>query len=154
MYDNIPDNAHEDNEFSDFHDSDLDPSYNPNDEDLTEHHEGQRKKSDKESAKGSTDMKCFTFDTPSLVSPVSLYKPKLWTFNLTVGDEQGISYHMMWNETIHAKRGANEIGSCLLKVLEQISTSNQNLKHLVFWSDSCGRQNKNSFISVMFSVFL
>lgn len=40
-----------------------------------------------------------------------------------------------------AGRGAQEVGSCLIKHIK--NNLNHNIKDLVLWSDSCGGQNRN-----------
>lgn len=84
------------------------------------------------------------------------YKSKLNNYNFTLTElsqkEPGIknrSYDQVhcyfWNET-DAKRGANEIGSCLFQYLQQISENNDGGCDVVFYSDNCCGQNKNKFI--------
>ncbi|XP_050512967.1 uncharacterized protein LOC126888649 [Diabrotica virgifera virgifera] len=116
----------------------------------------QAKKQDKLLAQKTKEMKCFTFDlqqclpTPFLKSSVAFYKRQLWTFNLTVMDENGKSKHFMWHECT-AKRGANEVGSCLYKVCLELPPE---VTHVVLYSDTCGGQNKNSHISSMIMSIL
>ena len=54
----------------------------------------------------------------------------------------------MWHEGI-AKRGANEISSCLLAHIQSLPSS---VESLTFFSDSCSGQNKNSIVALMFSI--
>lgn len=49
----------------------------------------------------------------------------------------------MWHETI-AQRGANEIGSCLLRFIEEMVNCGK--KSFVFYSDNCAGQNKNRYL--------
>lgn len=50
----------------------------------------------------------------------------------------------MWPEsTAHACRGANEVASCLNRFITSIP---KGVKTAVFYSDTCGGQNKNSFV--------
>ncbi|XP_036326739.1 uncharacterized protein LOC118739490 [Rhagoletis pomonella] len=115
------------------------------------------KKNDKGKSLNDTTLKVFCFDlqqclpTPLLRTSLSFYKRPLWTFNLTMHDiatNQPICY--MWHEAI-TKRGGNEIASCVFTHLLQI---NANANHVVFYSDCCPGQNKNSFIATMFAVFM
>lgn len=53
----------------------------------------------------------------------------------------------MWDETV-AKRGANEVGSCLLDYIENFAT--QGAEEFRFWSDNCAGQNRNRFVFAMF----
>lgn len=117
----------------------------------------ESKNKDKECAKLDSTLKVFTFDlqqclpTPFLKSSVSFYKRPLWTFNLTVHDcdtNEPICY--MWHEGL-ANRGGNEISSCIYSHLQNISTL---VKHIIFYSDSCPGQNKNSIISTMFETYM
>lgn len=115
------------------------------------------KKKDKELAINSENIKMFTFDlqqclpTPYLRAALFFYKRPLWTFNLTVHDgatKKALCY--IWNETI-AKRGANDIGSCIFKCLLDLPNS---VRHIVLYSDSCPGQNRNSYLCAMFEKVL
>lgn len=91
---------------------------------------------------------CFdlqkTLPTPVLTCNRVYYARQLWTYNLDIhdlGENQGFMF--MWHEA-EASRGSHEIGSCLLKYVEQLPPS---VKHLIAFSDNCGGQNKNQYIS-------
>lgn len=56
----------------------------------------------------------------------------------------------MWHEAI-AKRGGNEVASCLYEHLKALPVD---VKNITFWSDSCFGQNKNSFVALMFAMFV
>ena len=47
----------------------------------------------------------------------------------------------MWSEDI-AGRGSNEVGSCILKHLQDMNLS-LSVTHLITYSDSCGGQNRS-----------
>ena len=57
----------------------------------------------------------------------------------------------MWYESV-AARGANEIASCLFRFL--MECVGPEIKKVVLYSDSCGGQNKNSYVSAMFAYLL
>lgn len=84
--------------------------------------------------------------TPKLTVGPAFYKRKLLSYNLGVhscSDNQG--YMMVWDETT-AKRGAEEICSCILKYL---SVSQIRAEELHIITDNCRGQNKNwTFISM------
>ncbi|CAH2104535.1 unnamed protein product [Euphydryas editha] len=85
----------------------------------------------------------------ALSSSVAFYKRQLWTFDLTVHDNKtGKAVCYVWYETI-AARGANQIASCLFKHLQTYVP--ENTKHVIFYSDTCGGQNRNSHVSSMFT---
>lgn len=117
----------------------------------------EQKRVDKENARQNNDMGAFAFDlqqclpTPFLRNSVSFYKRQLWTFNLTIHDlKTNDSGCFMWHEGI-ARRGGNEIASCVFKHLQSLPSS---VTKITFYSDSCSGQNKNSFVSAMFLLFI
>lgn len=103
-------------------------------------------------------IQCFTFDlqktleTPSLSTSVAYYKRQLWTFNLCVYDEiHRIAYMYIWSENV-ASRGAQEIGSALLYHFKHNLPAPTD--HIILYSDSCGGQNRNIKLTLMFKKFL
>lgn len=91
---------------------------------------------------------CFdlqkTLPTPVLTCNTVYYARQLWTYNLDIHDLGGNHSSMfMWHEG-EASRGSHEIGSCLLKYVQQLPPS---VKHLIAFSDNCGGQNKNQYIA-------
>ncbi|KAK9752739.1 hypothetical protein QE152_g3935 [Popillia japonica] len=116
------------------------------------------KNNDKSLTKSDPTKQTICFDlqqclpTPDLQSGESFYKRVLWTFDLTIHDcDDSQAYCYLWHETL-AKRGGNEIGSCLYKFLTKNLT--KNVSHIIMYSDSCAGQNKNSFISAACFVAL
>ena len=76
------------------------------------------------------------------------YKIKLNYYNSTISD---LCY--FWNET-EGKRGANEIGSCVLRYLQQlVDTRADSAKPLnvIFYSDNCCGQQKNKYVVTAYS---
>nr|CAH7712435.1 unnamed protein product [Callosobruchus chinensis] len=63
-----------------------------------------------------------------------------------IGKNEGYCY--VWHEQI-AKRGSNEIASCLWKFLE--NQKNKGIKTVILYSDNCGGQNRNHIIFSMFA---
>ena len=74
------------------------------------------------------------------------YKSKLNVFNFTaynIVDKTGYCY--MWHEG-EARRGANEIATCIFKYIEEYGIG----KQILFYSDNCSAQNKNKFLVSMY----
>lgn len=107
---------------------------------------------DKKLAVVSFDLqKCLA--TPSLVNGVSFYKRQLWTYNLTLYETRCNQANpkrklcFIWDETI-AKRGSQEIASCLMKYLNNVL--DKEVSEVIFYSDCCPGQTRNIFVSAMF----
>lgn len=79
------------------------------------------------------------------------YKRRLATYNFTIYNmKNGEGTCYVWNETI-AKRGANEIGKCLLDFMRnELNGTENNLTDIIFYSDNCSGQNKNKFIACLY----
>lgn len=114
----------------------------------------KEKEIDKAKCSESYRVSCFdlqaTLPTPKGDVSSFYYKSKLSTYNFTVcgltQKGQGPVTCFMWHEG-QGKRGANEIGSCLLNYLQQESESyDGNDLDIVFFSDNCSGQQKNKFI--------
>lgn len=90
----------------------------------------------------SMDLQQVMF-VPSLTHSDMFYLSQLSCYNLGVhiGDTNE-AYMCMWHEGV-ASRGANEIASCLLHI---VNRGLINKKHLVLWCDNCGGQNKNRIL--------
>lgn len=115
------------------------------------------KRVDKEKSKLDPSIICQTFDlqqclpTPFLETSVAFYKRLYWTYNLSTHNlATGQASCYLWHEAI-ARRGANEIASCIYKELLNLPN---NVETIILYSDSCAGQNKNSYLSAMFFTVL
>lgn len=90
----------------------------------------------------SMDLEQVMF-VPTLVHSDMFYLSQLscYNFGVHVGDTNN-AFMNTWHEGFSG-RGANEIASCLLHLLNSGITHKKNL---VIWCDNCGGQNKNKFI--------
>ncbi|XP_052221583.1 uncharacterized protein LOC127838063 isoform X1 [Dreissena polymorpha] len=76
------------------------------------------------------------------------YCRKLNNYNMTIyslGDKKGFSY--LWNEVI-AKRGSNEIASCLLQFFQTMH--HNKVYSITLYSDNCAGQNRNRYIVALY----
>lgn len=75
------------------------------------------------------------------------YKSKLNCYNFTISDLnlKNVDCYF-WNES-EGKRGANEIGSCVLHYLKSVSDNTDNdTLDVILYSDNCGGQQKNKYL--------
>ena len=77
------------------------------------------------------------------------YKRKLAVYDLTVTnlETRQVSCYV-WDQTV-AKRGSNEISSCLYKYINQLP---DNINELFLFADNCTGQNKNRFVNQMLAI--
>ncbi|CAH2094046.1 unnamed protein product [Euphydryas editha] len=108
-------------------------------------------KSDKNDSKSSQGkIVAATFDFQKILNAphgqlsVLYYKRKLSVFNFTLFDlanKEGHCY--MWHEG-EAKRGSNEVSSCLSHFIQKMHQ--QGAREFRFWSDNCAGQNRNRIV--------
>ncbi|XP_063226904.1 uncharacterized protein LOC134533326 [Bacillus rossius redtenbacheri] len=113
---------------------------------------------DTEEAQQDISSECLTFDLektlplPRIPANNIFYKRQLWVYNAGVHScKTGTGYCYVWVEN-QAGRGAQEIGSCLIKHIQ--NHVGNNIKHLVLWNDSAGGQNRNIKIVLMLKACL
>lgn len=119
----------------------------------------EEKRKDIDRSKTDSSIRTSSFDlqkqlaTPYLRNGQAFYSRQLYTYNLTVFtsylDENG-AVCFLWDET-KGKRGAREIGSCLLQDLHSIPST---VETAIYYSDRCPGQNNNKTIIFLFSYFI
>lgn len=115
-------------------------------------------KDDMQKAKQKDEIECLTFDLektlplPRLATGILFYKRQIWLYNLGVhSGSTSKGYFYVWTEN-EAGRGAQEIGSCLLKHIKE--NLPPDTTELILWSDSCGGQNRNIKMTLMLKAML
>ena len=120
-------------------------------------HARELKDANKLAAQDNSSVYAATFDMQAvLTTPCSnvskmYYARKLASYNLSVyslSDKVGTCY--VWDET-EGKRGSNDIGTCLIRHLQNLPPHVTDVK---LHSDSCPGQNRNKFIAsaLLYSV--
>ncbi|CAH2006901.1 unnamed protein product [Acanthoscelides obtectus] len=95
----------------------------------------------------SIDLEQVLF-LPTLTHTQMFYSRQLSCYNLGIHiSDTGTAHMCLWDESITG-RGANEIGSALLKCLNLPALNMK--KNLVIWSDNCIGQNKNKMMLFLF----
>ncbi|KAJ8912367.1 hypothetical protein NQ315_014734 [Exocentrus adspersus] len=114
----------------------------------------EAKKLDKEKANEDKTFMSVTMDLQAILQIPKgavgqlYYVRKLVVYNLTIFESPlpNNAYCLCWNE-IHGKKGSCEIGTCLYYYLSNCLPSEVN--HITIFSDTCGGQNRNQFISAL-----
>lgn len=108
------------------------------------------KDEDKKAAILEKENKLYaTFDLEAILSlpycedAMLYYSRKLSFFNFTILDSNLNGLCNAWDET-NGRKGCCEIGSCILKYLKE--RVGPNIKHIVFYADTCAGQNRNQFL--------
>lgn len=114
--------------------------------------------SDLKRAKNDKYFECLTYDLektlplPRIPTNIVFYKRQLWLYNSGIHVGSDDSGHCnVWVEG-EAGRGAQEVGSCLVRFIRD--NLNDEVKNLVLWSDCCGGQNRNIKIVLMLKALL
>ncbi|CAK1598006.1 unnamed protein product [Parnassius mnemosyne] len=115
-------------------------------------------KIDMKLAKDDPSVETLTFDLektlplPRIPTNIVFYKRQLWVYNLGIHTGSNDEAHCnVWVEG-EAGRGAQEVGSCLIKhITERLDG---NVRHLILWCDSCGGQNRNIKLTLMLKAML
>ncbi|XP_030764271.1 uncharacterized protein LOC115888640 [Sitophilus oryzae] len=119
----------------------------------------KEKEDDKKQVKNNFIVSCYDLQAvlPLPKGEVSTfyYKSKINAYNFTITELAKDSCEcFVWNE-VEGLRGANEIGSCVLRYLKNKSEAvNNGELEIVFYSDNCCGQQKNQFIFSMYMYAL
>ena len=131
-------------------DDDLEETYAQH---MTLKERSKEKTKDKQKASADKSFVAATFDLEAVLpTPHSqvgdIYNKRcLSTYILSIyslGDKAGTCY--LWDES-NGGRGSYEIGTCLLLHINSVSEKNQSVKEITYFSDTCGGQNRNQFVS-------
>ena len=102
-------------------------------------------------AKHDSSFSAAVFDlkdvliTPKGYSKGFSHRRKLNTYNLTIFDYgKDLGVNNIWNERI-AKRGSNEVGSCLFEFVK--GKAETGVTSISLYSDACTVQNRNKYIA-------
>lgn len=111
-------------------------------------------KESSELAKTDDSVLVLTFDMqktaplPRINTSIVFYKRQLWVYNVGIHNCKDESASMMvWLEG-EARRGSQEVCSCIYKYLQDYDT--EKIKYIKTFSDACGGQNKNKTIICFF----
>nr|XP_029721559.1 uncharacterized protein LOC115262805 [Aedes albopictus] len=112
-------------------------------------------KTDKTVCTASFDLqKCLP--TPHLLCGQAYYSRQLYTLNLTIFEtfrNKNVGRCFLWDES-KARRGSQEVGSCLLVYLRSLIERDKCLKTVNLYSDRCSGQNHNIVVCKTISLFI
>lgn len=118
----------------------------------------EQQKVDRERAKSNGKVLYSTMDLqqvmrlPKLTTSKAFYLRQLAFYNFgvhSISTNGTVPFMMNWTENV-AKRGSNEILSCLFEFVQSIGP----MKHLLAWSDSCAGQNKNFNLIALYQYLI
>lgn len=114
----------------------------------------EEKSTDKEMVSSSFIVACYdlqaVMSVPNGEISTFYYKSKINCLNFTISElKHDTTECFFWDES-QGNRGANEIGSCVLKYLQKKSSSADEDLEIIFYSDNCCGQQKNQFIIGMY----
>ena len=102
----------------------------------------------------------FNFDfmqnqaTPKLTVGQQFYLRLLWTYLFGIfSASTKIMTAFMWHELL-AKRGCNDVISCLAHFIYHTPLGRTGAKWSIFWADNCPGQNKNDYIIWFFQELI
>ena len=123
----------------------------------------REQKQDRDFARMNQNAAYITFDLektlplPKLSTGTAFYLRQMWIYNAgihLITNNDSRAYFHVWTES-QAKRGCEEIGSCLLAFVEDTGIgSTEEPCRLVAWCDSCAGQNKNFFIICLWQYLI
>lgn len=114
----------------------------------------EEKLKDKELISDNLVVACYDLQAvmtiPKGETSTFYYKSKINCLNFTIC-ELGVDHTecYFWDES-DGNRGANEIGTCVLRFLQKKSFNRDSDMDVIFYSDNCCGQQKNQFIIAMY----